>query len=187
MLRIGLIAAALLALSPAALASGATDRLPDLVADPPANPYLEVHDCGNVPQDLLLRFDGYVHNAGTGALDVEGSRTSTTATMTPLQRVYDSNGGDRDDPMPRAELIFVNADGHNHWHLQNVARYSLWNEAKTQEVAPAMKVGFCLDDSQHVDPQGPPTGVYTDANGRAFCKQGQPQALDLFEGVSAGW
>src|SRR3954469_6922206 len=97
-------------LGPAARAAGPTDLLPDLVADPPANPYLEVHDYGNGQQDLLLRFDGYVHNAGTGALDVEGSRTSTTATMTPLQRVYDSNGGYRDDPMPRAELLFVNAD-----------------------------------------------------------------------------
>src|SRR3954470_1980110 len=111
MLRIGLIAAALLALSPAALASGPTDRLPDLVADPPANPYLEVHDYGGGQQDLLLRFDGYVHNVGAGALDVRGTRSSTAAPMTPLQRVYRSDGSSHDDPMPRAELIFVNADG----------------------------------------------------------------------------
>ena len=49
------------------------------------------------------------------------------------------------------ELIYSSADGHHHWHLQKIARYSLWNASKTAEVAPAQKVGFCLDDSQHVE------------------------------------
>src|SRR4051794_36598795 len=102
MFRSVLIAVAVLAFAPAAHAS---DQLPDLVADPPANPLLEVHDYGGGQQDLLLRFDGYIHNAGAGALDVEGTRSSTSAPMTPLQRVFDSDGGHRDDPMPRAELI----------------------------------------------------------------------------------
>lgn len=165
----------------------AADLLPDLVSDPPANAYLETSDRGDGTQDLLLRFDGYVHNAGQGPLDVRGSRATTNDVMTPFQRVYDTSGGQRDDPMPGAELLYVDADGHHHWHLQSVARYSLWNGAKTNEVAPAMKVGFCLNDSERVGSQGPATGVYTDRNGRAFCKQQQPGALSLFEGVSAGW
>src|SRR4051812_38984749 len=169
--------------------AAASDALPDLVADPPAGAVLEVHDYGNGQQELLVRFDGYVHNAGMGALDIRASRSSASDPMLPVQRIYDSTGAfARDEPMTRAQLIFENADGHNHWHLRNVARYSLWNTEETQEVAPSMKVGFCLDDSEHVDlDRGPPTGFYTDANGRAFCQRNQPDALDLFEGVSAGW
>src|SRR3954452_1685002 len=168
--------------------AAARDALPDLVADPPAGAVLEVHDYGNGQQELLVRFDGYVHNAGMGALDIRASRSSASDPMLPVQRIYDSTGAfAREEPMTRAQLIFENADGHNHWHLRNVARYSLWNGVKTQEVAPAMKVGFCLDDSEHVDPQGPAAGVYTDGNGRAFCQRNHPDALSLFEGVSAGW
>src|SRR3954471_6930071 len=126
MFRVFLLALVAALLAPVGSAT-ASDLLPDLVADPPSGSYLEIHDYGNGQQDLLLRFDGYVHNAGQGALDVRGTRTSTTDPMTPLQRVYDSAGGFRDDPMPSAELIYENADGHSHWHLQHVARYSLWN------------------------------------------------------------
>jgi hypothetical protein len=53
-----------------------------------------------------------------------------------------------------------------------------------------MKVGFCLDDSegQHVEPAvGPKEAVYSDATGRKFCRQFEPEALTLFEGISAGW
>src|SRR4051812_36696273 len=128
MVRSCLIALMLLfGLAPAARAA---DLLPDLVSDPPSGAYLEVHDYGNGQHELLLRFNGYVHNAGSGALDVRGTHATSDApeTMTPHQRVYDTGGGFRDDPMPRAQLIYVRADGHNHWHLQNVARYSLWND-----------------------------------------------------------
>lgn len=180
-----------LACSPTGSAAGPTDQLPDLVADPPANPTLDYHtDSADNSHDLLLRFDGYVHNAGTGqfnALDVRGSRPDTTAAMVPKQRIYRSDGTYHDDAMPsNTQLFYSNADGHHHWHLQDIARYSLWNDARTAPVAPAQKVGFCLDDSQHVDPTTAKP-VYTDANGRAFCQQNHPDALSLFEGVSSGW
>src|SRR5947209_715111 len=55
------------------------------------------------------------------------------------------------DESSAGETIYVSADGHHHWHLQRVAKYSLWNSAKTAEAAPAQKVGFCLEDSQHVE------------------------------------
>jgi hypothetical protein len=54
-----------------------------------------------------------------------------------------------------------------------------------------MKVGFCLDDSEHVDSGvGPSGSVYADnaLPSRQFCLQGQPDATDgLFEGISPGW
>jgi hypothetical protein len=94
------------------------------------------------------------------------------------------------DEPSSGELIYASADGHHHWHLQHVAKYSLWNSAKTAEVAPAQKVGFCLDDSQHVETSiGPSSPVYADnvAPFRDFCQQYRPNATSLFEGISVGW
>src|ERR1700677_1188715 len=53
--------------------------LPNLVADPPDNQSLETSNTeGGLKPDgesrLLLRFNGYIHNAGPGALDIRGSR-----------------------------------------------------------------------------------------------------------------
>jgi hypothetical protein len=172
--------------------AAATPQLPNLVADAPTSVSLEsstteggLKAAGEAK--LLLRFNGYIHNVGPGALDFRGSRTSASEPMHAFQRVYNSDGTFKEEPSS-AELVYATADGHEHFHLQKAARYSLWNSAKTAEVAPAMKVGFCLDDSEHVEPGvGPSTAVYSDATGRKFCDQHEPEATKLFEGVSAGW
>ncbi len=85
------------------------------------------------------------------------------------------------------EMIYVNADGHHHWHLQHVAKFSLWNADKTAEVAPAQKVGFCLDDSQHVEEGVGPIGPVYSSVGQAFCQRYNPDATSVYEGISAGW
>jgi len=176
----------------AAQARAAEALLPNLVADPASNISLETSTTEGglkkeAPAELLLRFNGYVHNLGPGAVDFRGSRKSTSEAMKTFQRVFNSDGTFKEEPSA-AELIYVTADGHEHWHLQRAAKYSLWNLAKSAEVAPAMKVGFCLDDSEHVEPAvGPSTAVYSDATGREFCRQHQPEATNLFEGISPGW
>jgi hypothetical protein len=94
------------------------------------------------------------------------------------------------DETSSGEMIYVSADGHHHWHLQRVAKYSLWNAARTAEAAPAQKVGFCLEDSEHVESTiGPSSAVYADnvAPFRAFCQRYRPNASSLFEGISPGW
>ncbi len=106
--------------------------------------------------------------------------------MKAFQRLYTAGGSFKEEPSS-AELIYVTADGHEHWHLQRAAKYSLWNAEKTAEVTPAMKVGFCLDDSEHVETGiGPKEAVYSDSTGREFCRQHQPEATSLFEGVWPG-
>ncbi len=176
----------------AAQARAAEQLLPNLVADPPSNISLETSTTEGglkkeAPPELLLRFNGYLHNLGPGAIDFRGSRSSTSEPMKAFQRVYNSDGTFKEEPSA-AELVYVTADGHEHWHLQRAAKYSLWNLAKSAEVAPAMKVGFCLDDSEHVETGvGPKEAVYSDATGREFCRQHQPEATSLFEGISPGW
>ncbi len=166
-----------------ARATSGTDLLPHLVADPPMRAYLS-SESGR----LLLRFDGYVHNAGPGPLEVTGQRSSVTVPMVPHQRIYRSDGSTYEVVMPGAQMVYASADGHHHWHLQFIVAYSLWNHQRTREVAPAMKVGFCLADHAHVDPSlGPAAPVYSDDHGRDFCQKYNPDALSVWEGVSAGW
>jgi hypothetical protein len=208
-------------------ASG-TPLLPNLVADPPDQIGLAEDTSTGTPR-LLLRFNGYIHNKGPGALDFRGRREAPKVSkaveeeveharekeqglpqkteeelakppMTVVQRLFTTNPGEEETNIERphkdepsnAQIIYSSADGHHHWHLQRAAKYSLWNQARTAEAAPAQKVGFCLDDSkeQHVEPKvGPTTQVYADnvPPYRDFCQQYRPNATSLFEGVSPGW
>ncbi len=217
-------------------ASGSEPLLPNLVADPPDNVSFETSQTNGglsgtkVTPELLLRFNGYIHNIGPGALDIRGSREAPKVSkatteaveharekeeglpqkteeelavpaMKVSQRLFTTNAGSpskseeylerpHEEASSGAEMFYVNADGHHHWHLQRVAKYSLWNAAKTAEVAPAQKVGFCLDDSEHVEAGvGPSTPVYADSVPpyRDFCQQYRPNATGVYEGISPGW
>jgi hypothetical protein len=221
MLSIALLATG--ALRPAHV-SGSALLLPNLVADPPDNVSLTT-DSSTGTNRLLLRFNGYVHNRGPGALDFRGSREKPKVSqkieeeverareheeslpqkteeelvsppMKVFQRLFTTNAEETNIERPHSdepssgEMIYVSADGHHHWHLQRVAKYSLWDSAKIAEVAPALKVGFCLEDSQHVETNiGPGQAVYADNvfPYRDFCQQYRPNATDLYEGISPGW
>lgn len=170
-------------------AAGATAApvYPNLVADTPgAAAAPSVYDDGTGPR-LLMRFSGYVHNAGPGALEIRGTGRSGATMTTVRQRVYDSTSGFIDwanNPLPR--VLYETDDDHNHWHLKNIARYSLWNSAGTAEVAPAQKVGFCLVDLERIETNGPANPRYS-VSGNNFCGQGEPTTSSVVMGVSAGW
>jgi len=173
---------------PAWIALGAPgDRLPNLVADPPEGPYLEVYG-GTGTDRLLLRFDGFVHNAGIGALEMRGDSRNGTSMADVRQRIYRNSGPPRDD-VSAARILYEPEDGHEHWHLKDAARYSLWNAARTAEVAPGQKVGFCLEDVDELDSSNP--SVYDDEE-IGFCSAdgypgGGPTASSVRMGVTAGW
>ena len=186
--RTGLVLAAIAASFACAQGASAqvTERLPDLVADAPDN----VQSLQTVAQPdgnhLLLRFNGYVHNSGQGALEMRGSDPVDGEMSNVAQRVFRSDGSFFDDASRDPRIIFEAEDGHDHWHLKNAARYSLWNDDMTAEVTPGMKVGFCLIDSQRRETHGPGSRVY-DTNDNNFCGQEEPALASLYEGVSAGW
>ena len=66
------------------------------------------------------------------------------------------------------------------WHLRHAARYSLWDEAATAEVAPASKIGFCLVDSEDI--AGTTAGTYYGS-----CARDDPEAGSVSMGLSPGW
>ena len=162
------------------------DRLPNLVADAPESAYLEVYG-GTGTDRLLLRFDGFVDNAGQGALEMRGDQRSGT-TMTRVRQRISQNGGGSRDQASSAVIVYEPQDGHEHWHLKDAARYSLWNQDRTAEVAPGQKVGFCLEDTDPVTSEDP--SVYDDEYIH-FCQAeafgGGPNVDSVLMGISAGW
>ncbi len=165
--------------------ASAAPQLPDLVADPPGpSEQPEVYDDGET-QRLLMRLDGFVHNSGDGPLEIRGSAPSAGSMGVVRQRIYDSVGaGVFSDRVSDAQLRFEDADGHNHWHLMNAMRYSLWSGDRMLPVAPAQKVGFCLIDSERIESNGPTRPQYRLGD---FCGQNQPGRTSIAMGVSAGW
>jgi hypothetical protein len=201
--------------------------LPNLVADPVDGFHVEQFTFEEPPGShhfvtrQLLRFNGYIHNKGPGAVDFRGSREPPTFKKSTLeaierhepfsveqeeelanppmkttQRLFTTNKEETNFNRAHVEeestgrLIYSSADGHNHWHLQEIARYTLMSAAKTEVVAPAQKVGFCLDDSEGQHPEtgiGPSSPVYSDKSGRKFCREWEPQTSELWEGISPGW
>jgi Lysyl oxidase len=152
---------------------------PNLVSDPPAAPQIEDHTSSDGARRLLLRFDGFVHNAGLGALELRGDpRTGNLS-----QRLYDPSGPEVDVPAA-APVVYETNDQHNHWHLMRASEYSLWDLSRTSQVAPAEKVGFCLYDIDRVESTGPASAVYNDPT---FCRVGERNATSLLMGVSSGW
>jgi hypothetical protein len=164
--------------------ASAAPQLPDLVADAPG-PSKEPQIYSNGSERLLMRLNGFVHNSGGGALEIRGSGASGGSMSDVVQRVYDSGGGFV-DRSSGARLWFETTDGHNHWHLMDAMRYSLWSADRSVEVAPAQKVGFCLIDSQRIEANGPASGVYPVPDDN-FCGQGDPNRAEVVMGVSAGW
>src|SRR5690349_1515200 len=89
--RLAVLVALAAVTAPGAPALAATQKLPDLVALPPARPLLTIDSSGGVTRELL-RFDGILHNQGTGAIEVDGSRASASDPMAPSQRIFSDDG-----------------------------------------------------------------------------------------------
>ncbi len=187
-----LVAAGGLGLAGGATGVGPAEALPDMVSDAPTGAVLQTYVDADLtkPHRLLLRFNGFVHNQGTGPLEIVG-RTPVNQTMTvTAQRIYDTSGAFvREDTSRNPATIYETADGHNHWHLRAAVRYALYDSAKSVEVAPSQKVGFCLADSVHVDAFGPASIVYSQSENSplGFCMRNKPTAPQVLMGVSSGW
>src|ERR1700694_4391519 len=82
-----------------AAASSPTKLLPNLVADAPDGVEL-VHYSSNGTTRLLLRFNGYIHNKGPGAVDFRGSRKAPELSEATAKRVKEAEA--KEEPLPPA-------------------------------------------------------------------------------------
>ena len=163
--------------------------LPDLEAHPIERPIIEQTSLSG-RSVLLLRFDGFVANKlGAGALYLYGDQRFVddgVPTMARIfQRVYGADPAVDfvDHQLSGTKFIYETTDGHTHWHLYHAARYSLWNQAGTAEVAPNNKVGFCMIDSEQAATA--PAASFTYGNGN--CGDPHPEATEAYMGLTPGW
>lgn len=152
--------------------------LPDLVSDPPRPSFFNELNTPDGGTRLVVTFDGYVHNVGEGALDVVGNPQDVDGMR---QRVQ--NGAGWED-VGAPTVRFETDDGHNHFHLIEAIEYVLWNELQGIQTAVGSKVGFCLVDSQQMEPGSDQS--YSEELDN-FCQEDNPQATALRMGISSGW
>ena len=165
---------------PAGAAAAPVDRLPDLAMGRP----LEMRLVRTADGHRRLRFTSLILNLGKGPFETLGYRKSLkTKTMPIRQRIYDSAGGHR--TVVTTAVAKYAGDGHNHWHVQKVARYELF--APTGE-GPALrrgaKVGFCFFDTRVYRPSLPRSPA-----GRKYLERGcgTRASHSIRIGLSVGW
>ena len=163
------------------------DLLPDLVAEPPTSPQpLDVERLGDGATTCCCASTARSTTSGRGPLEIRGSQPANGAMTVTGQRIYRTDSSFRDDNSRHPPIHFENSDGHRHWHLKGAARYSLWDEAGSAQVAPGIQ-GRLLPAGQRAGRQlRPGDPVYT-RSATQYCREGQPNAAQVFEGISAGW
>jgi phosphohistidine phosphatase SixA len=146
--------------------------LPDLQTLPPSDLRMQVNTATGQKQ---LRFTNSIQNSGPGALELLGVFNATTGRTTVTQHIFTSNGSFEE--LVAGEFIFH--QGHDHWHLENFARYeirSLTPDGNFGSVeAYSDKISYCLrDDSRAENLNVSTRPAYTD------CKR-------EVQGITAGW
>ena len=93
-----------------------------------------------------LRFTTMIVNIGDGPFETRSSRLAGNPTMGVNQRIYNSAGGYR--VFDTTATAKYSGDGHDHWHVQDVARYELFAiNGKGPALRRDAKVGFCFFDT----------------------------------------
>ncbi len=161
------------------LASPPAAALPDLVPLPSWGISTSHRKSGKD----LLNFGATVWVGGNSPLDVEGFRTNGSPVMTAYQYFW-RNG--RVIGRARAGTMgFDSKPGHNHWHFEQFARYTLLDSAKTVAVS-SHKVGFCIAPSDPVNLLGP-HAVWQPPSIGLGGACGSPTALWVQEMMPLGW
>jgi lysyl oxidase len=152
---------------------------PDLVALPAWN--IQADRQG--PHDLLT-FSATEWNAGPAPLDVEGFRTPGHDRMRAFEYFRDRRGRvvGRE---PAGHLEFDRRRGHQHWHFEQFARYTLVRN-RTHKVAASHKQSFCIAPTDLIDLTLPGADWMTEpASLTTAC--GSPTSLWVREAMPAGW
>jgi Lysyl oxidase len=163
------------------LVSPAAAALPDLVPLPSWG-IGAFHDRRS-GQDMLT-FGATVWVGGNSPLDVEGFRSNGSPVMKAYQ--YFWRNGHVVGRARAGTMGFDAKSGHNHWHFEQFARYTLLDSAKNLAVR-SHKVGFCIAPSDPVNLLGPHAVWQPPAIGFTDFTCGQPTALWVQEMMPVGW
>jgi hypothetical protein len=182
--RTAAFATSLALLAPAACGRGtgaSRELLPDLDQFPP-----QAVSIVNQGGRERLVFLSAVENVGRGPLLVSGGRsTLATADMRADQLVRRADGSAAKHPV-RLRLRFVVSETHRHWHLLGFERYEL-RTLDGQAIGRDHKTGFCLGDRYDVDARARISGEPREAVWTQECGRGQPDRLQIHEGLSPGY
>ncbi len=168
------ISASLHLLASLALAAplAAVEKLPDLVTVVPTQVQLV-----NKQQKEILRFTNAMVNLGDANLQFHpDAALSENGTQDALQDIFDEHGN-----VVRSVKVstFAYHPEHNHWHIANVAHFSVRRGSPTgpQFGQASIKVTFCLIDWWKMLDNSP-------SNERTYfdCSRTSP-----FQGISVGW
>jgi hypothetical protein len=149
--------------------------LPDLDQAVPAA--VTIHRQGD---RVLLAFASAVDNVGRGPMVVDAEREPGAPTMAVRQVL----GGD--EVRVDAELRYVRAQTHAHWHLMGFERYEL-RDPGGRRVLTARKAGFCLGDRYDTNRHRRISGEPREPVWTEECGRHQPGLTKLEEGISPGF
>ncbi len=165
-------------IAPAA-AAAPVDLLPDLARAYPTEMRVQTTAGGA----RRLRLTTMIVNIGDGPFETRSSRLAGQETMGVNQRIYNSAGGYR--VVDTTAVTRYSGDGHDHWHVQDVARYELFAiTGRGPALRRDRKVGFCFFDTNAYRlslPRAPRSPRYSQAE----C--GRRSSLFVRNGISVGW
>jgi hypothetical protein len=131
-----------------------------------------------------LAFGATAWNDGPAGLVVEGFRQPDTAVMDAFQYFYDQNGN-AVGRAPVGTLEYDSRPGHNHWHFQQFAAYSLLDGSHIP-IAPSTKESFCIAPTDAIDLAAPGADWQPWSTG-FFGACGSPGSIWTRETLAAGW
>jgi hypothetical protein len=158
-----------------------TDPDPATISDLVALPAYGVHVDRRRQRDVLT-FAADVWNAGPAPLTVEGFRTEGEDIMEAFQ--YFTQDGEVVARAPVGGFEFDRADGHDHWHFLQFARYRLLDEDRVS-VMRSRKQSFCLAPTDAIDLLVPNAEWQPGELGFSRC--GSATSLWIREVLPVGW
>ena len=169
------LGALLLALAPVGAAGAVTPRLPDLGMA--ALRDFSIHSSRGA---RLLRFTTEIVNVGSGPFALSGRRSSTAFGVMSVRQLLTNDDGSTSTFGTQAVMEY-SGDGHDHWHVRDLERYTLQRVGSTRAVGRGAKAGFCFWDSDRYRAfrNSPSSPVYVSCGSQAST------TVDM--GLSVGW
>ena len=181
---------------------GSGDLKPDLKVQRPNELYI-----AEGGKELRLRVSNTVANVGTGPLEIQGDgnpcSTEDIEGRRTVQRIYEDDPGhaeslgffirgeDEDFAEPERQAGCSRFHPkHDHWHFDNFARYTLYDEKTGRRAGGSRKVSFCVIDTGHPFPELP--GSPPDQEGPYYPQDPEHPKFPTcsatsIDGLSVGW